>query len=60
MSGFKKEILEFQMPSEIKSRREADIFRFREKASSEIPVLIEKNKNKIVPKKESKRAIGGC
>ena len=60
LSGFKKEILEFQMPSEIKSRRETDTFRFREKASREIPVLIEKNKNKIVPKKESKRAIGGC
>ena len=48
------------MPSEIKSRREADTFRFRKKASREIPVLIEKNKNKIILKKESKRAIGGC
>ena len=60
LKEFKKEILEFKMPEEIKTRREADTYRFREKASKVIPVLIEKNKNKIIPKKESKRIIGGC
>ncbi len=60
LNEFKKEILEFKMPEEIKTRREADTYRFREKASKVIPVLIEKNKNKVIPKKESKRIIGGC
>jgi len=60
LNEFKKEILEFKMPEEIKTRREADTYRFREKASKVIPVLIEQNKNKIIPKKESKRIIGGC
>jgi uncharacterized protein len=60
LNEFKKEILEFKMPEEIKTRREADTFRFREKASKVMPVLIEQNKNKVIPKKESKRIIGGC
>ncbi len=60
LNEFKKEILKFTVPSEIKTRREADTFRFREKASKIIPLLIEQNKNKIIPKKESKRIIGGC
>ena len=60
LNEFKKEILDFKMPPEIKTRREADTFRFREKASEVIPVLIEQNKNKVIPKKESKRIIGGC
>jgi rhodanese-related sulfurtransferase len=60
LNKFKREILEFKMPAGIKTRREADTFRFREKASKIIPVLIEQNKNKVIPKKESKRVIGGC
>jgi hypothetical protein len=60
LNKFKKEILNFKMPAEIKTRRDTDTFRFREKASKVIPVLIEQNKNKIVPQKESKRVVGGC
>ncbi|HVO73845.1 MAG TPA: YeeE/YedE thiosulfate transporter family protein [Ignavibacteriaceae bacterium] len=57
---FKKEILEFKMPDKINSRQEADTYRFREKASKMIPVLIQQNQTKIIPKKESKRIVGGC
>ncbi|HSP87944.1 MAG TPA: rhodanese-like domain-containing protein, partial [Ignavibacteriaceae bacterium] len=60
LNKFKKEIINFKKPAEIKTRRDIDTFRFREKASKIIPVLIEQNKNKIVPKKESKRVVGGC
>jgi len=60
LDQFRKEILEFQKPEVINTRREIDTYRFRKRASKEIPVLIEQNKNKIIPKKESKRVIGGC
>lgn len=60
LDEFKKEIINFQMPSQITSRRDADTFRFREEARKIIPVLIEKNKSKEVPVTKSKRVLGGC
>jgi rhodanese-related sulfurtransferase len=60
LNEFKKVILEFKGPEKITKRYEEDTYHFREKASKIIPVLIEQNKNKIIPKKESKRVIGGC
>ncbi|MGE5807442.1 MAG: YeeE/YedE thiosulfate transporter family protein [Ignavibacteria bacterium] len=57
---FKKEIIEFKTPSKINTRQEADTYRFREKASKIIPVLIQQNQTKTIRKKESKRIIGGC
>ncbi len=57
---FKKEILEFKKPYEAKTKQQEYTFKFREKASAAIPILIEKNKTIAVPKKESKRIIGGC
>ncbi len=58
--NFKKEILDFKNPGNATTKHEADEYRFKEKASKVIPELIEKNKNKVVPRKESKRVIGGC
>ena len=60
LDAFKKEILNFKKPDEIKSRWEEDGIRFRLKASKLLPQLIEQNKHKIVPKKKSKRILGGC
>ena len=60
LDTFKKEILNFKKPDEIKSRWEEDGIRFRLKASKLLPQLIEQNKHKIVPKKKSKRILGGC
>ncbi|MEJ2494499.1 MAG: YeeE/YedE thiosulfate transporter family protein [Ignavibacteriaceae bacterium] len=60
LDAFKKEILNFKKPDEIKSRWEEDGIRFRLKASKLLPQLIEQNKHKIIPKKKSKRILGGC
>ena len=60
LDTFKKEILNFKKPDEIKSRWEEDGIRFRLKASKLLPQLIEQNKHKIIPKKKSKRILGGC
>ena len=60
LKSFKEEILNFKMPEEIKTRDQKDTYRFRLKASRILPELIEENKNKVVPKKTSKRIIGGC
>jgi rhodanese-related sulfurtransferase len=57
---FKEDILNFKMPDKITTRREADTYRFRKKATEILPVLMEQNKNKIIPQKKSKRVIGGC
>jgi rhodanese-related sulfurtransferase len=58
--GFRKDILNFKKPKTAAGRLEADTFRFREKASKIMPVLIEQSTQKIIPRKESKRIIGGC
>lgn len=61
VNQFKEQIVNFKMPEVIGSKHEADIYRFREKASKLIPGIIEANKNKgIQQKKESKRVLGGC
>jgi len=60
LDAFKKEILNFKKPAEIKTRWEEDEIRFRLKASKLLPQLIEQNKHKIVPRKKSKRILGGC
>jgi rhodanese-related sulfurtransferase len=60
LKRFHEEILNFKMPGEINTRDELYTYRFRLKASRVLPELIEQNKNKIIPKKESKRVIGGC
>ena len=60
LDEFKNEIINYKESSDISSRHEADVNRFRIKASKVIPVLIEKNKNKVVPIKKTKRVLGGC
>jgi rhodanese-related sulfurtransferase len=60
LEEFKNEIINYKASSDISSRHEADVNRFRIKASKVIPVLIEKNKNKVVPIKKTKRVLGGC
>ncbi len=60
LDEFKNEIINYKKPSEINTRHEADTNRFREQASKIIPVLIEKNKNTVVPVKKTKRVLGGC
>jgi hypothetical protein len=60
MNEFKEKIIEFKKPEKTESMSAEDTYRFRERARIIIPALIEKNKMKIIPKKESKRIIGGC
>lgn len=61
LNGFKENIINFKMPENKGSRNEADVYRFREKASSLIPEIIQANKDKgAKDKKESKRVLGGC
>lgn len=59
---FKNEILYFQNPGNAITQREKDTYRFRTDASSEIPELIKKYKEKQKPGEENKpkRVIGGC
>lgn len=57
---FKREIINFQKPSIVNNRREADTYRFRENAQKIIPILIEENKSSGTVKKTTKRVIGGC
>ena len=60
LNSFKEEILNFQMPDKVTSRWKEDDYRFRVKASKLLPVLIEQNKHKVIPKKKTKRVLGGC
>ena len=60
LDEFKNEIINYKEREEINSRHDADTNRFRRQASKVIPVLIEKNKNKVVPIKKTKRVLGGC
>jgi hypothetical protein len=60
LDQFKKEILGFKLPEGSISK--TDTFRFRDKASKVIPVLIKENKIKqgAGQKKQVKRVLGGC
>lgn len=60
LDEFRKQIINFQMPYEPRNKMEADQFRFRSKASREIPVLIQQNKTAGPVKKTQKRVVGGC
>ncbi len=61
MNGFRDNVINFKAPQNVGTRHEADLYKFREKASILIPEIIKENKNKGVPEnKESKRALGGC
>lgn len=62
LNKFKADILNSKLPDVIKTTEEADTYRFRTKASQEIPVLIKENKLKKagVEKKQVKRIVGGC
>ncbi len=59
-NNFKKEILDFKNPGDAKTKLEDDDYRFREEASKQIPILIEKSKTVAAPVKKAKRIIGGC
>lgn len=60
MNKFYSEIINPSFPLTTSTRQEESTVRFKKKASIVIPELIEKNKNVVVVKKESKRVIGGC
>lgn len=60
LENFNKQILGFNTASIPTTKQEADIYRFRTKASSVIPVLIKENKNAGPVKKTQKRVVGGC
>lgn len=60
LNEFSASILNFQRPVNILTRQEADTYRFRERARTELPVLIEKSKASKTVKKVSKRVVGGC
>jgi hypothetical protein len=59
---FRKDILEFVMPSGTINRKDVDTFRFRSSACNVIPVLMKENKLKHASgeKKQVKRVLGGC
>ncbi|MBK7630335.1 MAG: YeeE/YedE family protein [Ignavibacteriales bacterium] len=60
MDKFNKDILNFDKNSIASNKQEHDTFRFRTKASSVIPILIEQNKSAGPVKKTQKRVVGGC
>ena len=60
LDKFDKEILNFHKNNNPLNKQERDTFRFRTKASSIIPVLIEQNKSAGPVKKTQKRVVGGC
>lgn len=60
LNRFIADILEFDKPDEFTSVKEVNSFRFREKASRVLPVLIKENQGKGVVKKKPARVLGGC
>lgn len=46
LTGFNEKIINFRKPEKIESRQDADVYRFREKASTVIPEIIKANKEK--------------
>jgi hypothetical protein len=60
MNTFKNDILNFKKP-ETTDRQMQATYDFREKASKELPVLIEANKKLLnTDEKKTKRVVGGC
>lgn len=58
---FKSTILDFKMPAGEISRNEADTYKFREKASSVLPALIQNAKKQAGSETtKTKRVVGGC
>lgn len=59
---FKKDILEFKKPLQVIDKKDVDTFRFREKATQLIPVLIKeyKQKQSSGENKAVKRKLVGC
>ena len=60
LTEFKQDIINYKKSSQLNSREAVDTDRFRTQASKVIPVLIEKNKNVVIPVKKTKRVLGGC
>lgn len=60
LQKFKNDVINFKQTNAPQNQEEADTYRFRTKASAEIPVLIQQNKGTGTVKKESKRVVGGC
>jgi len=60
LAGFRETILEFNSDKALANGETADTIRFRKKAGTVIPVLIEQSKNSAPVKKETKRVLGGC
>ena len=62
LQQFRKDILEFKKPLSVVNRQDIDTYRFREKASQLIPVLIKENKQSQLSgdKKTVKRKLVGC
>jgi hypothetical protein len=60
MNAFKNDILNFKKPETIDRQMQAT-YDFREKASKELPALIEANKKLLnTDEKKTKRVVGGC
>ncbi|MCE1163766.1 MAG: YeeE/YedE family protein [Bacteroidetes bacterium] len=58
---FKSTILDFKMPSGEISRNDADTYKFREKASTVLPALIQSAKKQQGSETtKTKRVVGGC
>lgn len=60
LSEFRKQILDFKQTEVPRNKQEADLYRFRSKASKELPILIQQNKTAGPVKKTQKRVVGGC
>lgn len=60
LKKFKDDILDFDKNLTATNKQEADTYRFRTKASTIIPVMIQENKSSGPVKKTQKRVIGGC
>lgn len=60
LSEFRKQILDFKQTEVPRTKQEGDLYRFRAKASKELPILIQQNKTAGPVKKTQKRVVGGC
>ncbi len=61
LDEFRQTILDFKMPDTVRTREEADTYKFRLKASAMIPALIENAKKQPGKEpKKTKRVVGGC
>lgn len=60
LDSFKQNIIGFQLVDNGNSKLSNDTYKFRQKASNEIPELIANNKSAGPVKKTQKRVLGGC